>query len=63
MAYAKVTDGKEIRKFRVEHDLTFDALKKQVAGLFPSLAGGVDFHVQYRGGCRILSRGGFHLNH
>ena len=48
MAYAKVTDGKEIRKFRVEHDLTFDALKKQVAGLFPSLAGGVDFHVQYR---------------
>ena len=48
MAYAKVTDGKEIRKFRVERDLTFDALKKQLAGLFPSLAGGVDFYVQYR---------------
>ena len=46
--YAKVTDGKEIRKFRVDPDVTFDALKKQVAGLFPSLAGGVDFYVQYR---------------
>ena len=48
MVYAKVTDGKEIRKFRVESDVTFEALKKQLAGLFPSLAGGVDFNVQYR---------------
>ena len=48
MVYAKVTDGKEIRKFRVEAEVTFDALKKQLAGLFPSLAGGCDFYVQYR---------------
>ena len=48
MVYAKVTDGKEIRKFRVESDVTFDALKKQIAGLFPSLADGVEFNVQYR---------------
>ena len=46
--FAKVTDGREIRKFRVDPDATFDALKKQVAGLFPSLAGGLDFYVQYR---------------
>ena len=48
MVYAKVTDGKEIRKFRVDSDVTFDALKKQIAGLFPSLADGADFNVQYR---------------
>ncbi|KAL5463757.1 hypothetical protein EMCRGX_G032688 [Ephydatia muelleri] len=48
MVYAKVTDGKEIRKFRVESDVTFDALKKQIAGLFPSLSNGVEFNVQYR---------------
>ena len=48
MVYAKVTDGKEIRKFRVESDVTFDALKKQIAGLFPSLGNGVEFNVQYR---------------
>ena len=33
----------------MESDVTFDALKKQIAGLFPSLqAEGVDFNVQYR---------------
>ncbi|KAL5510307.1 hypothetical protein EMCRGX_G005834 [Ephydatia muelleri] len=48
MVYAKVTDGKEIRKFRVDPDVTFEALKKQLSGLFPSLAGGADFNVQYR---------------
>lgn len=48
MVYAKVTDGKEIRKFRVESDVTFGALKNQIAGLFPSLAGDVEFNVQYR---------------
>ena len=48
MVYAKVTDGKEVRKFRVEAEVTFDVLKKQLAGLFPSLAGGCDFYVQYR---------------
>ena len=48
MVYAKVTDGKEIRKFRVDPDVTFEALRKQLAGLFPSLAGGADFNVQYR---------------
>lgn len=47
--YAKVTDGKEIRKFRIDADsATFETLKKQVAGLFPSLASGADFQVQYR---------------
>ena len=46
--YAKATDGKEIRKFRIDTDVTFDTLKKQVARLFPTLADGADFNLQYR---------------
>ena len=46
--YAKATDGKEIRKFRIDTDVTFDTLKKQVAPLFPTLADGADFNLQYR---------------
>ena len=49
MVYAKVTDGKEMRKFRVDPDTNFDSLKKQITKLFPSLqAEGVEFNVQYR---------------
>ena len=49
VVYAKVTDGKEIRKFRIDADsATFETLKKQVVGMFPSLASGTDFQVQYR---------------
>ena len=48
MVYVKATDGKEIRKFRIDPDLTFDALKKQIVKLFPNLADGVEFNVQYR---------------
>ena len=48
MVYVKATDGKEIRKFRIDPDITFDALKKQIVKLFPNLADGVEFNVQYR---------------
>ena len=47
MVWAKVTDGREMRKLELKQEMSFEQLKEKVAKLFPYLAGG-DFGLQYR---------------
>ena len=48
MVFVKVSDGYETRKLQISPEATYDQLREQVQKLFPSLAEGVDFSLQYQ---------------
>ena len=48
MVFVKVSDGYETHKLQISPETTYDQLREQVQKLFPSLAEGVDFSLQYQ---------------